>query len=87
MPLPFACLIILFDSEEFFKGLKAACHYFWVYSCLFEYSTEVGVTIANDNIFDGCFCGGSEGVNTSSLLKSKLVEELNPSPQWARTSE
>ncbi len=45
----------------------AACHYFWVCSCLFEYSTEVGVTIANDNIFDGCFCGGSEGVNAGSL--------------------
>ncbi len=23
------------------------------YSCLFEYSTEVGITIVNDNIFDG----------------------------------
>jgi hypothetical protein len=59
--------------------------FFLGYSCLFEYSTEVCITIVNDNIFDGCFCGGSEGVNAGSVLRSKLIEELNPSPQWART--
>ncbi len=29
----------------------------------------VAITITNDNIFDGCFCGGDEGVNAVEICR------------------
>ncbi len=37
----------IFDKirkDKGYKGLVATCHSCWIYSCLFEYSTEVGIT-------------------------------------------
>ncbi len=77
------------------EGLVATtCHSFWFYSCLFEYSTEVGITLGRMWTIlltislmvvlwwrrGRGACGNLSILAGNSVLRSKSVEELNPFP-------